>query len=41
MKLQQIKKIVKKIFLDRGLSNNHAEISVNALISDERVNKSL
>ncbi len=37
MKLQQLKKIVKKIFINHGLSNNHAIISTNALINAELV----
>ncbi len=37
MKLQQLKKIVKKIFINHGLSNNHAIISTNALVNAELV----
>ena len=37
MKLQQLKKVVKKIFINQGLSNNHAVISTNALINAELV----
>ena len=37
MKLQQLKKIVKRIFINHGLSNNHAKISTNALINAELV----
>ena len=37
MKLQQLKKVVKKIFINHGLSNNHALISTNALINAELV----
>ena len=37
MKLQQLKKVVKKIFINHGLSNNHAVISTNALINAELV----
>ncbi len=37
MKLQQLKRIVKKIFISHGLSNNHAIISTNALVNAELV----
>ena len=37
MKLQQLKRIVKKIFINHGLSNNHAIISTNALVNAELV----
>ena len=35
MKKNELKKIVKKIFLHHGLSNQHAEISTNYLIKAE------
>ena len=37
MKHQQLKKIVKDIFIKRGMSNTHAQISADALINAELV----
>jgi len=37
LKKTKLNKIIKKIFLDHGLSNNHASISSNALINAELV----
>ena len=37
MKKTKLNKIIKKIFLNHGLSNNHASISSNALINAELV----
>ena len=37
MKHNQLKKIIKDIFLKKGLSTDHANISANALINAELV----
>ena len=37
MKLLKLNKIIKKIFINHGLSNNHATISSNAIINAELV----
>ena len=37
MNHQQLKKIIKDIFVKKGLSKNHANISANALINAELV----
>ena len=37
MKRIKLNKIIKKIFIDHGLNNNHASICANALINAELV----